>query len=117
MATTTSQNPLAILSAVYKHYLATTPQRTKLIDAFLAFLVVTGVLQFLYCVLAGNYVFSPPPAGHGFAIRMERLIEDRMAAVQCLSGGVFGNSWAIRFDRYLPTRFSLLLLEGRARAD
>lgn len=63
MATTASQNPLAVLSAVYKHYLATTPQRTKLIDAFLAFLVVTGVLQFLYCILAGNYVFPPPLAG------------------------------------------------------
>ena len=69
MATTASQNPLAILSAVCKHYLATTPQRTKLIDAFLAFLVVTGVLQFLYCVLAGNYVFPPP-----IAVQMETEI-------------------------------------------
>lgn len=33
-----------------------TPQRVKLIDAFMAFLVVVGVLQFVYCVLVGNYV-------------------------------------------------------------
>ena len=39
-----------------KHYQKTTPQRTKLIDAFLAFLVTVGVLQFVYCVLAGNFV-------------------------------------------------------------
>lgn len=39
-----------------KHYQKATPQRTKLIDAFLAFLVAVGVLQFVYCVLAGNYV-------------------------------------------------------------
>lgn len=33
-----------------------TPQRTKLIDVFMAFLVVVGVLQFVYCILVGNYV-------------------------------------------------------------
>ena len=38
------------------HYVDTTPQRTKLLDAFMAFLVVVGGLQFVYCVLAGNYV-------------------------------------------------------------
>ena len=37
-------------------YLASTPQRTLLLDAFMAFLVVIGVLQFVYCVVAGNYV-------------------------------------------------------------
>ncbi|KAH6650151.1 DAD family protein [Chaetomium tenue] len=40
------------------HYTATTPQRTKLLDAFLAFLVAVGGLQFAYCVLAGNYPFN-----------------------------------------------------------
>lgn len=39
-----------------QHYHKTTPQRTKLIDAFMAFLVIVGGLQFAYCVLAGNYV-------------------------------------------------------------
>jgi oligosaccharyltransferase complex subunit epsilon len=41
---------------IVTHYVDETPQRTKLIDAFMAFLVVVGALQFLYCVLAGNYV-------------------------------------------------------------
>ncbi len=27
-----------------------------LLDAFMAWLVVVGAVQFLYCVLAGNYV-------------------------------------------------------------
>ncbi|EAQ92711.1 hypothetical protein CHGG_00946 [Chaetomium globosum CBS 148.51] len=40
------------------HYTASTPQRTKLLDAFLAFLVTVGGLQFAYCVLAGNYPFN-----------------------------------------------------------
>ncbi|KAI0966375.1 defender against death DAD protein [Xylaria arbuscula] len=43
---------------IVQHYQKTTPQRTKLIDAFLAFLVIVGGLQFAYCVLAGNYPFN-----------------------------------------------------------
>ena len=41
---------------IYQYYMKETPQRTKLIDVFLAFLVIVGGLQFAYCVLAGNYV-------------------------------------------------------------
>ncbi|KAI1279046.1 defender against death DAD protein [Xylaria sp. FL0933] len=43
---------------ILQHYQKTTPQRTKLIDAFMAFLVIVGGLQFAYCVLAGNYPFN-----------------------------------------------------------
>lgn len=51
-----------IVANVAQHYLDTTPQRTKLLDSFMAFLVVVGALQFAYCVLAGNYVrLSPSP--------------------------------------------------------
>lgn len=39
-----------------------TPQRVKLLDAFMAFLIVVGVLQFVYCVLAGNYVRTIQPS-------------------------------------------------------
>ncbi|KAL2270103.1 hypothetical protein VTJ83DRAFT_2287 [Remersonia thermophila] len=47
-----------IVGNVFSHYLSTTPQRTKLLDAFMAFLVAVGALQFAYCVLAGNYPFN-----------------------------------------------------------
>ncbi|KAM4054917.1 DAD family protein [Hirsutella rhossiliensis] len=47
-----------VLRNIYQYYMKQTPQRTKLIDAFLFFLVVNGALQFLYCVLAGNYPFN-----------------------------------------------------------
>ncbi|KAK4186141.1 defender against death DAD protein [Podospora australis] len=47
-----------VFNNITTHYLKTTPQRTKLLDAFMAFLVVVGALQFLYCVLAGNYPFN-----------------------------------------------------------
>lgn len=45
-----------VLLKIYDHYMTQTPQRTKLLDAFLGFLAVVGALQFLYCILAGNYV-------------------------------------------------------------
>jgi len=50
------QNWENVVVNLANHYQEKTPQRTKLIDAFLAFLAVVGVLQFVYCVLAGNYV-------------------------------------------------------------
>lgn len=48
-----------VLHNIYQYYTKQTPQRTKLIDVFLLFLAVVGGLQFLYCVLAGNYVRDP----------------------------------------------------------
>ncbi|KAA8905462.1 DAD family-domain-containing protein, partial [Sphaerosporella brunnea] len=62
-AASNSNNPLTILSALPARYLQTTPSRTKLIDAFLLFLIFTGAIQFLYCVLAGNYPFNAFLAG------------------------------------------------------
>ncbi|KAL4985542.1 DAD family-domain-containing protein [Aspergillus falconensis] len=43
---------------VWHQYLTTTPQRTMLLDTFMAFLVLVGGVQFAYCVLAGNYPFN-----------------------------------------------------------
>jgi oligosaccharyltransferase complex subunit epsilon len=51
-----NQSPQQIALGIWQNYLDTTPQRTKLIDVFMAFLVVVGGLQFVYCVIAGNYV-------------------------------------------------------------
>ncbi|GAB7354111.1 hypothetical protein MBLNU459_g4676t1 [Dothideomycetes sp. NU459] len=47
-----------IILGVWDRYVKETPQRVKLIDVFMAFLVVVGVLQFAYCVVAGNYPFN-----------------------------------------------------------
>ncbi len=49
-------NPAEIAQSIWQKYADETPQRTKLIDLFMAFLVVVGVLQFVYCVIVGNYV-------------------------------------------------------------
>lgn len=44
------------MQGVWKNYVEKTPQRVKLLDTFLGFLVAVGVLQFVYCVLVGNFV-------------------------------------------------------------
>jgi len=47
-----------ILQNVWDKYVERTPQRVKLLDSFMAFLVVVGALQFVYCVIVGNYPFN-----------------------------------------------------------
>ncbi|KIW99916.1 uncharacterized protein Z518_10844 [Rhinocladiella mackenziei CBS 650.93] len=51
-------SPQEIIVHVWNKYLQDTPSRTMLLDVFMAFLVVIGVIQFLYCVLAGTYPFN-----------------------------------------------------------
>ncbi|KAI0136071.1 defender against death DAD protein [Hypoxylon sp. NC0597] len=61
VAKTSASSPQSINQVAWnivEYYQKTTPQRTKLIDVFMAFLVVVGGLQFAYCVLAGNYPFN-----------------------------------------------------------
>lgn len=45
---------------VWNKYVDETPQRVKLLDAFLVFLIAVGLLQFVYCVVAGNFVSITP---------------------------------------------------------
>lgn len=51
-----AQDVQEIVQGIWQGYVDKTPQRVKLIDAFMAFLVLVGGLQFVYCVVAGNYV-------------------------------------------------------------
>ncbi|KAF9224335.1 defender against death DAD protein [Gyrodon lividus] len=46
------------VSTLWKSYTQQTPDRLKLIDAFLAFIVLSGVMQFMYCVLVTNFPFN-----------------------------------------------------------
>lgn len=62
-SSTSSKQPNAstaqeIVQGVWDKYVQKTPQRVKLLDCFMAFLVAVGVLQFVYCVIAGNFPFN-----------------------------------------------------------
>ncbi|GAA5881846.1 hypothetical protein JCM16303_006479 [Sporobolomyces ruberrimus] len=46
------------VQGLWRGYLEQTPSRLKLIDGFMLFLMLTGVAQFIYCVLITNYPFN-----------------------------------------------------------
>lgn len=52
------QNAQEIAIGIWNNYVENTPQRMKLIDVFMVFLIVVGVVQFVYCVLAGSFPFN-----------------------------------------------------------
>jgi DAD family len=68
-STTTSYSPTAAsaskaaLDTLWDAYLNTTTSRLKFIDAFLVFLVLSGVIQFVYCVLVTSFPFNAFLAG------------------------------------------------------
>ncbi|KAJ3723424.1 DAD family-domain-containing protein [Lentinula raphanica] len=60
----TPQSPLpSSFSALFKAYTQNTSSRLKFIDAFLVFLMASGILQFVYCVLVTNFPFNAFLAG------------------------------------------------------
>ncbi|KAE9029533.1 hypothetical protein PF011_g1019 [Phytophthora fragariae] len=62
-ATTTDAGVGSILGDFCAKYDKTTPKKIKLIDGFLAYVLATGVLQFIYCLLVGNFPFNSFLAG------------------------------------------------------
>ncbi|KAG8734636.1 oligosaccharyltransferase complex subunit epsilon [Ceratobasidium sp. 428] len=53
---------------LWKSYQNDTPDRLKLIDAFLVFIMISGIVQFLHCVLVSNFPFNAFLSGFGSTI-------------------------------------------------
>ncbi|KAH8428081.1 putative oligosaccharyl transferase subunit Dad1 [Aspergillus affinis] len=92
---TSNSSVIDIAHHVWQQYVATTPQRTLLLDAFMAFLVLIGVIQFVYCVLAGNYPFNAFLSGFCAAVgqfvltaslRMQTSSEDTSKSATAFKG-------------------------------
>ncbi|KAF8342338.1 DAD/Ost2 [Cantharellus anzutake] len=49
--------PSAILT-LWRNYLDTTPSNLKVIDSFLAFIMLSGIIQFAYCVLVTAFPYN-----------------------------------------------------------
>ncbi|KAK9465912.1 DAD family-domain-containing protein [Lipomyces arxii] len=58
----------AIVEQAIKTYVLDTPRNLKFVDAFMVFLVAVGVVQFVYCVLVGNYPFNAFLAGFSITV-------------------------------------------------
>jgi oligosaccharyltransferase complex subunit epsilon len=48
----------SVLTKFYDEYLNNTPKKLKLIDAYLVYILLTGIMQFAYCVLVGTFPFN-----------------------------------------------------------
>lgn len=53
-----SEGLFSVLGRLWEEYRARTPQRLKLVDAYLAYIMATGIIQFLYCLLVGTFPFN-----------------------------------------------------------
>ena len=53
-----SDNLFTVIRRFFDEYSSTTPQRLKLVDAYLAYIMLTGIVQFLYCLLVGTFPFN-----------------------------------------------------------
>lgn len=87
-----AQDAQEILLGVWNNYVEKTPQRVKLLDAFMVFLMAVGVLQFVYCVVAGNYVSTQAI----WAGCVSAVSTDSVAAVQRLPLRLLRDSRAVR---------------------
>ncbi|KDQ28931.1 hypothetical protein PLEOSDRAFT_1088935 [Pleurotus ostreatus PC15] len=65
MAKSPSSSPaqVTVVQTLWRAYNEQTPDRLKFVDAFLFFLMLSGIVQFTYCVLVTNFPFNAFLAG------------------------------------------------------
>jgi len=70
MATKTAPSSASTSSvqSLLKSYNENTSSRLKLIDAFLLFLMLSGIIQFVYCILVTNFPFNAFLSGFGSCV-------------------------------------------------
>uniref|UniRef100_U5EM12 Dolichyl-diphosphooligosaccharide--protein glycosyltransferase subunit DAD1 n=1 Tax=Corethrella appendiculata TaxID=1370023 RepID=U5EM12_9DIPT len=56
-------NIKTVLSKFYEEYINHTPKKLKIIDAYLFYILLTGIIQFVYCCLVGTFPFNSFLAG------------------------------------------------------
>lgn len=49
---------VGVLRNFYADYMKNTPKKLKIIDAYLLYILLTGVIQFAYCLLVGTFPFN-----------------------------------------------------------
>ncbi|CAD5209519.1 UNVERIFIED_CONTAM: Dolichyl-diphosphooligosaccharide--protein glycosyltransferase subunit dad-1, partial [Eudyptes robustus] len=57
-ASTGSNNAFVVLQTLYSQYQKSTPSRLKLVDAYLFYILITGIAQFVYGVVFGTFPFN-----------------------------------------------------------
>jgi len=63
---------------LWKAYKDQTPDRLKFIDAFLAFILLSGVAQFLYLILVTDFPFNAFLAGYAIYLPLFRGFSQKL---------------------------------------
>ncbi|XP_076470743.1 dolichyl-diphosphooligosaccharide--protein glycosyltransferase subunit DAD1-like [Babylonia areolata] len=53
----------SVVAKFYDEYMQSTPKRLKIVDAYLFYIMLTGIVQFGYCCLVGTFPFNSFLAG------------------------------------------------------
>lgn len=51
-------NITVVLNKFYDEYKNNTSKKLKIIDAYLTYIILTGIIQFVYCCLVGTFPFN-----------------------------------------------------------
>ncbi|CDQ71944.1 dolichyl-diphosphooligosaccharide--protein glycosyltransferase subunit DAD1-like [Salvelinus alpinus] len=58
-----SNSVISVISRFLEEYTTKTSNKLKVVDAYLFYILLTGALQFLYCLLVGTFPFNSFLAG------------------------------------------------------
>ena len=88
-------NLVTVLKKLYEEYNDKTPQRLKIVDSFLLYVMLTGIFQFLYCCLVGTFPFNSFLSGF----------------ISCVGTFVLGGMYGGFFVFYLIVPFNVVQIE------
>ncbi|KAG9042047.1 oligosaccharyltransferase complex subunit epsilon [Tulasnella sp. UAMH 9824] len=81
----------AAIQGLWKSYIDDTPTKLKTIDAFLVFIMLSGIIQFVYCIAVTNFPFNAFLAGFASTVGQFVLTASLRSQVNPLNAGVFKN--------------------------
>ena len=57
-AVSDSKNVLSVVVKLFDEYKSSTPSKLKLVDAYMFCVMLTGIIQFVYCCMVGTFPFN-----------------------------------------------------------
>lgn len=74
-----------VVQKFYDEYVNNTPKKLKLIDAYLFYIMLTGIIQFVYCCLVGTFPFNSFLAGFISTVSCFVLAGKRLIFIKSLN--------------------------------
>merc|ERR1712126_583040 len=53
-----STSLITVVKNFYDEYIKNTPKKLKIVDAYLVYILLTGIIQFVYCCIVGTFPFN-----------------------------------------------------------